>query len=144
MKDLMKTMVRSAVNNEPIKKRLVSERGIELMDQDPISTPLITVEKYEKWYNLYVISPRGEVQTISPELISHLSTAKVSWIDHLFHPILVQRVALALKGEVSPVTLEVITGRWALSRNLFEDAGYFLDEEEEDEVLKLMEQFNGR
>lgn len=105
--------------------RLVSERGLELVEQRVLDIPLITVENYEKWYRLYVIQPNGEVETVPSNLITECDSGG-QCIGHCWHPELVLKVAERLGGEVPATSLEMIAGRWVMERGYHDNIGYHL------------------
>jgi hypothetical protein len=88
---------------------------------------LITVENYEKWYNLYIIQPTGEVEIVPTGVIDDYYPGRY-WVDHVWHPALALKVAKHLGGEVPATSLEVIAGRWVLKRELIEEITYELPE----------------
>ncbi len=106
--------------------RLVSDRGIELIEQRVLDVPLVTVENYEKWYNIFIIQPSGEVEKVTTSLIDDLNRKSniQLWIDHEYHPKLLQLIAEHVGGEVPSTTLEIVAGRWVLSRESDPDISY--------------------
>jgi hypothetical protein len=95
----------------------VSPRGHALLyTGDPVATPVLTAENYTKWYELYVVQPDGsvaEVDIVSVEDASANDPAAL-WIDHLYHPRLLHRLAQYLQAELDERLLEVAIGRWLL------------------------------
>lgn len=120
----------------------VSERGKELFGS-PCDIPLLTVENYCKWYNLYVILPNGRVE--------HLEAAKerreaVEWVtgrihakygesaisDHTYNPRFYVWVAEHLGYAWDSEALEIIIGRWELeSKDTVNYRDIFNDNDEE-------------
>jgi hypothetical protein len=111
-------------------RRLVSERGFELVEQGVYDTPVITVENYQKWYNLYVIQPTGEVEILDPGLITEVigEINEILVIDHTFHPKLLLLLAKKLGAEVPSTTMEMVAGRWVLDNEIVKGIDYHLPE----------------
>lgn len=105
-----------------------SDRGIPLLCQEVFDTPTITLENYEKWYNIFVIQPDGTVEIVSPGLIDELNDGTL-WVDHTFHPKLLLLIAKHYGGSVPPTTLEMAAGRWVMEERPNFDMAYYLDED---------------
>lgn len=105
-----------------------SDRGFPLMYQEVSTTPVITLENYDKWYNIFVIQPDGTVEIVNPGLIDELNDGTL-WVDHTFHPKLLLLIAKHYGGQVPPTTLEIAAGRWVMEDRPNFDMGYFLDDE---------------
>ncbi len=76
--------------------------------------PIITLENYTKWYNIYVIKTDGTVDKVQPEIIeeAHKLNKYYGIIDHLYHPNILNKVAELLDAEVDERASEVAAGRW--------------------------------
>lgn len=106
-----------------------SDRGMPLLCQEVYDTPTITLENYEKWYNIFVIQPDGTVEIVNPGLIDELNDGTL-WVDHTFHPKLLLLIAKHYKGHVPATTLELAAGRWVMEDHPNFAMDYYLDEEQ--------------
>lgn len=115
-----------------------SPRGSMLLwHGEATKEPVITLENTSKWYEIYMVSLEGVLQ-VPIELIEEISDKEgiQLWVDHLYHPRLLYRLAEHYKGYVDPIAIEVATGRW-----LQEDGGKFDDSfydpslSDEDEII---------
>jgi hypothetical protein len=75
---------------EPSKPEYFSERGFPLItqfiyDYDENLKGMLTVENYDKWYRIYMISSEGEVNPINYEDIVE-SSLGLTWVDHAISP----------------------------------------------------------
>lgn len=97
---------------------LTSDRNIPLICQDTdMTVPVITVENYIKWYDIYVIQPGGIVFALPWDIINQITQdhPNETWTgDHVFRPLLLEKIAEKLGGVVDPVSMEVVIGRWLL------------------------------
>ena len=93
-----------------------SKRGKLLICQEKHECPVITMENYCKWYNVYVIYSSGEIGTVDYNVLDEIEkqSGKVLTDNHLWHPWLLEEYAESIDGTVDPVTLDVVTGRWIL------------------------------
>jgi hypothetical protein len=101
-----------------------STRNLPLLLSSPATTiPIITVENYIKWYDLYVVHPNGTVHTIAEvpayanaakqiEQAFVARTGKSAQGDHIWHPGYVQMLATNLGFLVDEIALETLIGRW--------------------------------
>lgn len=100
--------------------KYVSTRNIPLIFQgEPGSDPIITMENYSKWYDIYAVFPDGSVKTITLneldiETLMTESDGASSVLDHAYHPMLIQRIAKELCYVIDTVSFEVIVGRWEM------------------------------
>lgn len=100
--------------------KYLSNRKFPLIFQGELgSDPIITMENYCKWYDIYVVFPDGSVKTIDLnkldiETLGMEKDGASSILDHAFHPMLIQRVAQELCYVIDPVSFETIIGRWEL------------------------------
>lgn len=115
-----------------------SPRGNMLLwHAEATKEPVITLENASKWYEIYMVSLEGVVQ-VPIELIEEISDKEgiQLWVDHLYHPRLLYRLAEHYKGYADPIAIEIATGRW-----LQEDGGPFNDSfydpalTEEDDII---------
>jgi hypothetical protein len=97
-----------------------SKRGLPLIycGQSSRTAPVLTVEAYIKWYDLYVISPDGTVRPLNDFArrayeFDHDGEA-VAWSDHIPTPSFCRWLAQGhpARFEFDPVALDVIAGRW--------------------------------
>ncbi|WCS68110.1 hypothetical protein Goe26_01980 [Bacillus phage vB_BsuM-Goe26] len=70
--------------------KYVSEDGVPLLSQYTRDVPVLTVQDYEKWYNLYLIMPDGEVKTVDWEQ----KELREGWRDHCIIPYNMHKLAL--------------------------------------------------
>lgn len=71
-------------------EKYYSERGFPLITQSIFdgneeSNGMLTVENYDKWYRLYVITRDGEVKPVGHEDLVE-SRQGLTWIDHVVSP----------------------------------------------------------
>lgn len=95
------------------KSRFRSDRDIPLITQDVGSKPMLTVENYIKWYELYVITPDGEVKDVyetSSEEIRNLIID--GWRDHCIDPQIFHKVATKLGATYDIATFESVCRRY--------------------------------
>ena len=104
-----------------------SDRGLPLLFVHRLNNiPVVALENYTKWYSIYLIVPnggKGEVVKIDPRTIFEVC-AKYSdarWVDHLYHPRLLYRLAQHLNATVCERSAEVAAGRWIMESREFED-----------------------
>ena len=99
-------------------KPLVSDRGIELFCDGVADLPVLTVENYLKWYDLYVIHPDCRVAKFEDTLDSEgafISEYNESaYGDHVFNPRFYLFLANRYGMDFSSSALEVLVGRWLL------------------------------
>lgn len=95
----------------------VTRRGHTLLYVgEPVDCPVLTLENYTKWYELHLVYPDGtvtEVDVRDVELVSDQHMDAV-WVDHLYHPRLLHRLARHLNADLDERALEVAVGRWML------------------------------
>lgn len=90
---------------------------------EPLDVPVLTLENYTKWYNIYLVQPNGDVVEVDSGIILEV-TAKypdARWVDHLYHPRLLYRVAEHLGAAMCERSIEVAAGRWVIESYEFED-----------------------
>jgi hypothetical protein len=90
----------------------------------PLDVPVVTLENYAKWYEVYLVNPDGEVQKVDPDLINTVQNkhSDALWVDHHFHPRLLYRLAEWIGGTVDERAVEVAAGRWVIER--YSDTDY--------------------
>jgi len=96
----------------------MSPRGhVLLFTGDPLDVPVVTLESYEKWYEMFVVKPDGTVEAVDVRILEEAQEkdSKAAWIDHDFHPRLLYRVAEILRGCTHDVAVEVAAGRWVIA-----------------------------
>lgn len=85
------------------------------------SCPIVTVEMYSKWYDVYVIEVDGFVVKVDHlkyarkwgEAIRDTYDKGLSFLgDHVWHPYGIQAFADLIGGEVQDEALEMLVGRW--------------------------------
>lgn len=97
----------------------LSPRGNPLLYvREPTTVPIVTLENYTKWYEIFLVMPDGSVQEIDSDLIFDIDDSKVGclWIDHLYHPRLLYRIAERLNACVDERAVEVAAGRWMIEQ----------------------------
>lgn len=102
----------------------LSKRNIPLLYiGKPVSVPVLTLENYTKWYSIYLVMPDGTVDTINSDVILEIVSQYQSreypclWVDHLYHPLLLQKLAEKLNAELDERAQEVAAGRWYYESN---------------------------
>lgn len=102
------------MNEQP----MLSDRGIELFCDGVTDRPVLTVERYAKWYDLYVVYPNGRVATFKDTLDSEGAFIseyhESAYGDHVFNPRFYLFLAKRYGMDFSSGALEVLVGRWLL------------------------------
>lgn len=92
-----------------------SDRGIPLLYVGKtFDKPMITLENYDKWYNIFLVMPDGSVKIVDTrdiEIVNDKNDFQL-WIDHLYHPRLLYLLAKHLDAYTDIRSLEVAAGRW--------------------------------
>ena len=109
-----------------------SERGIPLVYYGVLNEkPILTVENYSKWYNLYYVYPDGEVSPVLEPAydFAERELLKIAYGltgeakqdfptmvrgDHIYNPFALKFIAGYVGGFVYPQSEEIIIGRWEL------------------------------
>lgn len=92
---------------------LKSHRDIPLVMTEPNSQgPLLTVENYVKWYDIYIVFPDGRIQKVPYELF--WEGKGTGWHDHVPNPKACQMVAEKLNAEWDECSFEMIVGRYMM------------------------------
>jgi len=105
-----------------------SDRGFLLCCESVVgdSRPILTVEDYIKWYDMYVIYPDTEVVeklrsnkdrataflSVESEFIARYDESAI--YDHCFNPKFYVLLAHRLNMEYDDRAAEIIAGRWAI------------------------------
>lgn len=85
--------------------------------------PLVTVELYVKWYEIFVVHPSGSIQAVDfgqfdkpafTDRNGKLYADGSAYCDHVPNPRVVARWAEAHGYEVDERALELMHGRWEL------------------------------
>ena len=112
-----------------------SDRGLPLVYTGGLlDEPVLTVENYMKWYNLFLVLPTGEVRPLTQEEYDDIACVVLrdesSVGDHVWNP---KAVILAMKGKgwrIDRSALEMITGRWYIEHvNVLDRAIRVVDED---------------
>ena len=78
-----------------------------------LTVPVLTVELYCKWYELWVVHPNLDLMTVSfMDLEEHW--AGFAFVDHTPNPGAVRNLAEAKGWYLNELADELITGRWKL------------------------------
>lgn len=95
---------------------LKSPCGHELLLNHATVKPTITVERYYKWYEMFLVSKDDGVREITTEdWEKHANTFKgTTWGDHIPNPLFVKALAESNGWEIDPLSYEVIVGRWVI------------------------------
>lgn len=89
----------------------VSERGHPLVYAgEPSDRPVLTVENYCKWYNLYAVDTDGTVIAVETDRTPGFES---SWRDHVPHPAACEAFAKTNGWEWDENSLDMIYGRYA-------------------------------
>lgn len=106
--------------NEPA-RLYYSERHIPLVYVDqPGDKPIVTVENYMKWYNLYEILPSGAVRCANfhdDDTWNHEVDGPI-WSDHVPNPKAVEQFAAYYNYILDENALDMIRGRWDEQRDI--------------------------
>lgn len=115
-----------------------TKRGLPLLyvGQPPEDKPILALENYDKWYTPYLVLPNGAVVEVEADAMSLVMDTypDALWVDHLFSPRYLYRLANQLGAILDERSLEVAAGRWALER--VPDIGEEFTEPEEEEVVQ--------
>lgn len=91
-----------------------SPRGHRLICvQPPGKRPILTVENYVKWYEMYLIQTDGSVKKVPiAELIAYTRYDEAAYCDHVPNPTAVYRMCETRGWQLDEVSIETIMGRW--------------------------------
>jgi hypothetical protein len=111
---------RREITLDPAKQR--SSRGMRLFlnpEWVHYGGPIVTVEDYLKWYNVFVIQPDGSIVVASEaysdlwySMEGRMPSAKSFYGDHCWHPGGIEMFAELIGGVVDPDALGALTVRW--------------------------------
>lgn len=96
------------------------ERGFPLMwRQAPIKDKaILTVEQYDKWYNLYLIYPDKQILAVESNTVIWMQAMEefegVSVLNHCFNPEFIDLLIKKANVEMDPLAYELIVGRWTI------------------------------
>lgn len=91
-----------------------------LYDGPLLPHPVLTVERYCKWYDLYLVLPDGTVRGVGAYPYDDFAVGETAMGDHCWNPAVVQRVAAHERWIVDDLSMELIAGRWVIEHlNLF-------------------------
>lgn len=82
------------------------------------TTPTLTVELYEKWYDLYLVAPDGTVTEVSfgdLEDRRYCAGDQTAVADHVPNPVVVAAYAQFHEYWVDNLAYELMVGRWEIS-----------------------------
>lgn len=101
----------------PEVRNYTTRRGHQLLYvHKPCDVPVVTLENYTKWYNIYLVMPDGSIQDVPASVVLEVCDKypDARWVDHLYHPRLLYRVAHHLNATTCERSIEVAIGRWIL------------------------------
>lgn len=112
--------------------QIITPRGHALLWSHPGDVPIVTLEAYDKWYDMWVLFPDGHIEKVPTGVLNELMDDVEGNLrfDHAFHPKLLLKVAKHYKGEADQLSLEVAAGRWAMEVN--EEYGLELSDYKDD------------
>ena len=94
-------------------KLYYSPRGIPLMVTQTKAKPVLCVENYCKWYDLFLVHPDGHV-TVVPSEITGVGFDHGWRVDHNIHPKLLGFLAHQNDWIVCSQSEELVAGRWSI------------------------------
>jgi hypothetical protein len=103
-----------------IRQVYLSKRGMPLLyDREPWSKPVVTVENYCKWYELYVVHPDWRVEAVpfpdeGVEDYRLYDTLGPPYLDHAPNPRHVARWAARNGYYFDDQAEEMMIGRWEI------------------------------
>jgi hypothetical protein len=99
-------------------KRMVyfSPRNIELVCDEVGSKPTLAVEKYCKWYCLYLLyaGTITPIQYPTQEDLEGFDTSESPYVDHVPNPKFVVELARRNNWDIDERSLELMVGRWMM------------------------------
>lgn len=97
------------------KARFRSERDLPLVTQEVDNKPMITVENYFKWYDLYLIHTDGTVQTVNVDTNKEVADImRYYWRDHYIEPNGFKKIAEKLGAVYDTASFESVCRRYEL------------------------------
>lgn len=116
-----------------------SPRGMPLMWMlAPGVKPTLTVENYLKWYELFLLHPNGEIESVPFSKLDDPAfcySDESAYCDHVPNPAAVYRYAEANDYHLDDQAFEMIVGRWELEYH----ENYHIEKEDEDRVREQLE-----
>jgi hypothetical protein len=108
-----------------------SARGFRLVydGPPPIDIPVLTVECYVKWYDLYAVYPDGSARKVPPDDYDGADVTH-AWSDHVPYPPALRAIARHLRMEWDENSLDMIHGRY------YREAMDLLDEDDPQDWVK--------
>jgi hypothetical protein len=117
--------IKSATSNLKEQKQLFSDRGF-LLAGKPAAVPVLAVEFVDKWIDLYVIHPDGQVSRFSAtpkyeEVYQDMAEnyPERTEGDHTWNPHFLYQVANRLGLEFAGLSLDLVAGRWTRQHDSF-------------------------
>ena len=95
---------------------LMSERGLPLVLSNGLPLePTLTVELYEKWYDLHLVHPDGKVEKVPyPDDLDCCPTNMSPYRDHVPNPEVVVKFARLHGYQIDNLAIELMVGRWEI------------------------------
>jgi hypothetical protein len=110
--------VKRLMGNEVILNRIIlSDRNIPLVYQfnEDISEPVLTVENYTKWYDLYLVNHDRSVNKVGFDALHNFTPKDESpYSDHVPNPKAVKCYADKYSYHLDEQSFEMMTGRWVI------------------------------
>jgi len=110
--------VKRLIDNEVILDSIVlSDRNIPLVYQfnEDISEPVLTVENYTKWYNLYLVNHDRSVNKVEFDALHDFTPKDESpYCDHVPNPKAVRTYANIKNFYLDEQSYEMMVGRWVI------------------------------
>ena len=94
-----------------------SPRGLPLVYQGG-QPGVVTVELYEKWYEIFVTKENGTLESVSFMQLEEAYRSAAAFRDHVPRPEAVMAWAEKMGYRVDTLSLELIQGRWTLEYKL--------------------------
>lgn len=114
------------------KKLYYSDRGHPLIFEGKTDCPVLTVEDYCKWYNLYVVYPNGTTHKVLYDSYKSVQEDESLWADHCFNPKYFLKVANHLGYLMCGNSYREVLQRYRTEILGEEECGCSEDGEEED------------
>ena len=93
-------------------KKYVSDRETPLIYTGQCDKPVVTIERYIKWYNLFVVHPDGRVEKVNYPI--DVLKEGSPFVDHVPNPDYVVVWANQNNYLIDSISYEVMVGRWFL------------------------------
>ncbi len=92
--------------------KLLSERGIPLVLQELPQKPTLTIENYQKWYDIYLVMPDGKTMPYRDYDDIEARFRETTWGDHVINPDFFRAIALLRGFDIDERSFEIVVGRW--------------------------------